>query len=264
MRHTIPAPAVRPRRPWSDSLALQREVSVIDEWAAQLIAAPWLNQDKRAGARRTFGTHEFDLGYVFWRILPLGEAEDVGSGRTVVDRQNGEQTYWPSVPVSGVVEMYRDYRRENPVPTLTWDPVAQARHDRVRAPFPSRVTHLRLADGRLRIARTMKGEGTPQPHPIVREFLDRLPVELRERGHDRCSEVAAISDALHAEDARRAAVLSLDDARTQVLRGADVVTYRVREPGDPLGGQPVPPCLSCQALLRHCGFGLQAPAEETR
>jgi hypothetical protein len=226
-------------------LPVQREVSVIDEWEAQLIAAPWLNQDKPVGARRAFGQHEFDLGYVFWRVLPLGDAEDVGSARTVVDKSNGEQTYWPSVPVTTVVEMYREYRQEHPLAPLTWDPVAQARHDRGHAGYPSRVTHLRLAAGLQRIARSMKGDATPNPHPTVREFLDQLPVELRERGYDRCSEVAAVSDALYA---------------SQDLRGADIVTYRVSEPGDPLSGQPVPPCLSCQALLRHLGFALQEPS----
>jgi YwqJ-like deaminase len=232
---------------------LRREVSVVDEWEARLIAAPWLNQDKPVGAGRTVGARVFDLGYVFWRVLPLGEAQDVGSGRTVVDRHNGEQTYWPSAPVDTVIEMYREYRSEHPVAPLTWDPVAQARHDRVRAPFPSRVTHLRLADGRLRIARTMKGDGTPVPHPVVAQFLAGLPVGRRERGYDRCAEVAAISDALYAAGPQPAPL--------DVFRGAEIVTYRVQEPGDPLGGQPVPPCLSCQALLRHCGFALQAPTE---
>jgi hypothetical protein len=238
---------------------------VIDEWAAQLIAAPWINQDKPVGAPVSFGLHEFDLGYLFWRVLPLGESADVGSGRTVIDRQNGEQTYWPSAPVDTVVDMYRDFRRATPAAPLTWDPVAQARHERLRAPFPGRVTQLRLADGRLRIARGMKGDGTPVPHPIVRDFLDGLPVELRERGYDRCSEVAAISDLLYADDARRPLAgeppLTLGLVRDELLRGADLVTYRIREPADPLGGQPVPPCLSCQALLRHCGFALQAPTE---
>jgi YwqJ-like deaminase len=238
---------------------------VIGEWEAQLIAAPWISQDGSVGAGRAFGQREFDLGYVFWRVLPLGEGEDVGSGRTIIDRFNGEQTYWPSGPVDAVVEMYREYRRDHPVPELTWSPLAQARHDRRRVPYPSRITHLRLAGGRLRMSRTMKGDGTPNPHRIVREFLDGLPVRLRERGHERCSEVAALSDALHAEDARRTAAeepaLSLDEVRERVLRGADLVTYRLGEPDDPLNGQPVPPCLSCQALLRHCGFALQAPTE---
>jgi hypothetical protein len=242
-------------------------VTVIGEWEARLVAAAWLNQDKPVGAQRAFGQYEFDLGYVFWRVLPLGDPQDVGSGRTVVDRENGELTYWPSVPAETVADLYRDFRREHPVAPLTWDPVVQARHDRVRAPYPSRVTHLRLAGGRLRVGHTMKGDGTPRPHPIVADFLAQLPVPVRERGYDRCAEVAALSDALYAEDAERAArgrpAATLDEVRDQVLRGADLVSYRIREPDDPLGGQPVAPCLSCQALLRHCGFALQAPAEVT-
>ncbi len=73
----------------------------------------------------------------------------------------------------------------------------------------------------------------------------------------------AISDAPHAEDARRAAggqpPISIDEARAEWFRGAEVVTYRVREPGDPTGGQPTPPWFSCMALLRHFGFALQSP-----
>ncbi|HKT03697.1 MAG TPA: YwqJ-related putative deaminase [Rugosimonospora sp.] len=239
---------------------------MIDEWGARLIAAAWLNQDQPVGAQRAYGQHEFDLGYVFWRVLPLGEARDVGAGRSVVDRDSGEQTYWPSVPAEAVADMYRQYRRAHPVAPLTWDPLVQARHDHTRAPYPSRVTHLRLAGGQLRMARTMKGDGSPNPHPVVRDFLAGLPVTQRERGYDRCSELAALSDAMHAEDAGRAArgepPMTLAEVRERVLRGAELVTYRIREPADPLGGQPAPPCLSCQALLRHCGFALQAPTEE--
>jgi hypothetical protein len=241
---------------------------MVDEWEAQLIAAAWVHQDKPVGAARTVGMHEFELGYVFWRVLPLGLAEDVGSGRAIVDRGTGELTYWPSAPVPTVVELYRAHRAEYPAAPLTWDPVAQARHDRLRVSYPAHVTQLRLADGRLRIGHSMKGDGIPRPHAIVREFLDRLPVELRERGHDRCAEVAAISDTLYAEDARRGAAgeppVSLTEVRDQLLRGADLVTYRIREPDDPLGGQPTPPCLSCQALLRHCGFTLRPPSEDVR
>ncbi|GAA4707070.1 YwqJ-related putative deaminase [Phytohabitans rumicis] len=232
---------------------------MIDQWEAQLIAAPWVNQDKSVGLVRTAGVHEFDLGYVFWRVLPPGESEDVGSGRAVVDRRNGELTYWPSVPVPEVVEQYRAYREQVPVATLTWDPVVRARHLRVRAAFPENATHLRLPDGRVRISHSMRGEGTPRPHRLVAQFLDELPVAYRERGYERCSEVAAVSDALYAEEAKRSADVSLDSARTEVFRGADLVTYRIREPGDPTAGEPTPPCVSCQALLRHFGFALQGP-----
>ena len=54
----------------------------------------------------------------------------------------------------------------------------------------------------------------------------------------------------------------IQSVRTVFLPGADVVTYLVREPGDPAGGLPAPPCRSCHALLRHCGFTLQAPVGE--
>jgi hypothetical protein len=236
---------------------------MIDQWEAELIASSWLYQDKPVGVALEPGVHEFDLGFVFWRQLPLGEAVDIGSGRIVVDRDNGELTYWPSVPPTEVAEQYRAFRREVPVAPLTWDPVVRAEHDRLRASFPENVTHLRLADGRLRMSRSMKGSGTPNLHPLVREFLAELPVPYRERGNDRCSEVAALSDALHAEDARRAAngeaPTTLAEARGDLLRGADLVTYRVREPGDPTGGQPAPPCVSCRALLGHLGFALQSP-----
>jgi hypothetical protein len=124
-----------------------------------------------------------------------------------------------------------------------------------------------LADGRLRIGHSMKGDGTPRHHRLVQDFLDQLPPSQRERGNDRCAEAATLSDTLHAEDARRsltdAAPLTVESADTELLRGASLVSYRIREPYDPLGGQPVSPCRSCQALLGHLGFTLQAPAEES-
>ncbi|MDQ7907793.1 YwqJ-related putative deaminase [Phytohabitans sp. ZYX-F-186] len=239
------------------------EASVLGEWEAKLIAAPWAYQDKPVGAERSLGMREFDLGYVFWREFPQGDAAGIGAGQIVVDKATGELTYWPSVPPDTVALMYQDYRREAPAAPLTWDPVARAEYDRLRATFPENVTHLRLADGRLRRGRSMKGAGSPNLHPLVAAFLTSASPAYRERGGDRCAEVAAISDALHAEDARRAAAgqppVGIDEARAELLRGAEVVTYRVREPGDPTGGQPSPPCVSCMALLRHFGFALQSP-----
>jgi YwqJ-like deaminase len=228
---------------------------VIDQWEAQLIAAPWVFQGKPVGAPRTSGMLEFDLGYVFWRVSPLGQPEDVGAARAVVDKVNGELTYWPSVEAEAVAERYRAFRSQTPPAPLTWDPVVRARHDRIRAPYPENVTHLRLADGRLRIGHSMKGDGEPNLHPFVAAFLADLPAAYRERGNDRCSEVAVLSDILHAER-----TVSVEEARTGVLRDAELVTYRIREPGDPTGGEPTAPCVSCVALLRHFGFALQPPA----
>ncbi|MFC7548800.1 YwqJ-related putative deaminase [Plantactinospora sp. GCM10030261] len=242
---------------------------MVDRTDAELIAAPWLSQDSSLVELPEFGMHEFDLGWVFWRTLPSGDPRAVGAGRAVVDRRNGEMTYWSSVPVEMVVEQYRAFRERVPVAPLTWDPVAQARRDRVRTQYPVNMTHLRLADGRLRIGRGMKGDAIPHLHRLVRDFLDELPVRFRERGNDRCSEVAVLSDLLHQEDTSRAAVgeppLSIEQVRDELLRGADLTTYRVREPADPAGGHPTAPCVSCQVLLRHVGFALQPPTgEETR
>lgn len=239
---------------------------MINEREAREIVAPWVNQDKEIGDARTVGMQEFDLGWVFWRVLPPGTPEDVGSGRAVVDRSNGELTYWPSVPAENVIDLYREYRAETPAAPLTWDPVARARHDRLRAPFPENVTHLRLADGRLRIGRSMKGDASPDLHPLVRDFFLQLPVQRRMRGSDRCSELAVISDTLHAEDSRRSAAgeppLTAELVSDELLRGADLVTFQVREPGDPRSGQPTAPCLSCQALLEHFGFAGPTPTED--
>lgn len=235
---------------------------MIDRWEAQLIAASWVYQGARPGAAPGIGIDEFDLGYVCWRA---GTREPLGAGRVVVDRTNGELTHWPSVPAEVVAQRYRAYRAEYPASPLTWDPVARARHDRLRAPFPENVTHLRLADGRLRTARSMRGGGTPNLHPLVRAARDQQPLGSWVRGSDRCSEVAVLSDLLHAEDARRVAAgaprLSTQVVRDELLRGANLVTYQVREPGDPLDGRPALPCGSCQALLHGLGF---APPGEPR
>lgn len=234
---------------------------MIARWEAMLIAGAWLYQGARPGETPAVGVSEFDLGFVLWRIPADGGRGAFGAGKVVVDRHSGELTDWPSLPAEVVAERYRAYRQRTPVAPLTWDPLVQARHDRLRAPFPQQVTQVRLVDGRLRTARGMKGDGTPDLHPLVGEALDEVPAERRVRGDDRCSEVAAFSDLLHAEDARRSAagepVVTLAEARSELLAAADLVTYQVREPDDPLNGQSAPPCISCQVWLRRFGF---APA----
>ncbi len=210
---------------------------------------------------------EFDVGYVGWGVPPLGAPGGVGAGTTVVDRDTGEVSVWPSFPADSVIRMYREDRaRRIPAPR-TWDPAVAARRALSRAPYPATVTHLTLSDGRVITGESMKGDGEPHLHPLVRQALAAVPQEAWERGRDRCSQIAALSDALHRVDAQRAAdglpTVTAQQARNEIFAGADVVTHRIRESDDPLAGRPAQPCVSCFVVLDAFGFTLQSP-EATR
>ncbi len=233
---------------------------------AELIADRWVNSGGSGERRWTAEIHEFDLGYVVWRAVPPGHPGEIGAPRGIIDRATGEMSMWPSLPIEMVISMYQERAATAASVPHTWDPERQARRDLRRTEFPCNITHLTLADGTLLRARSMRGDGEPDLHRLVREFFASVPANLLERGYDRHAEVAAMSDALHAEDARRAAAgrppVTLDEARTQVLRGAGVVTYRIREPDDPQAGASGPPSLSSLQLLQHLGFALLPPNRE--
>lgn len=102
-----------------------------------------------------------------------------------------------------------------------------------------------------------KGEQPPDLHPIVREFLDALPVGQRERFTGRCPEAVLISRHLTAVEASRSKrasrrPLTQSEAR-KALRGAKLTARRIREDGDPAHGAYAPPCRSCGPLLAHFG-----------
>jgi len=226
------------------------------------IAEKWVANSAPPEVSLTAAVHEFDLGYVVWGRQPPDSPPLFGAGRGIIDRETGELSVWPSLPVEMVIEQFRAQRAERPPAPRTSDPAEQARRDLRRVATPANVTHLTAA-GRLLIARSVKGDDEPNHHRLVRKFLDELAPEHRERGYDRCSEAAVLSDALHAEDARRAAAgeppIRLDQARTDLFGGAGMVTFRVREHGDPVAGKTGPPCISCALLGRHFGFLLSPP-----
>jgi hypothetical protein len=230
---------------------------------ADQIAGKWLSESAPAGASQIPMVQEFDLGYVVWGKRPPGEPPLIGANRGVIDKSTGELSVWPSLPVDMVIAQYRERQRTRPPAPRTWDPAEQARWDLRHPATPTNISHLRLAGG-LVIARSVKGDQPPRHHPLVLDFFrSALARDFRERGYDRCSEAAALSDALHAEDSRRQSLgeppITLDEARHGVFAGAGLVTYRVREPGDPVAGTTAPPCLSCAMLLRHFGFQVRPP-----
>src|SRR5882757_267409 len=230
---------------------------------AERIAEKWVADSAPPDIPLTPAVHEFELGYVVWGKPPPATPPIIGAGRGIIDRETGELSVWPSLPVAMVIEQFRTHRADRPPAPHTWDPAEQARRDLRRIATPANVTHLTLTD-RLVTARSVKGDLEPNHHRLVREFYaNELDPEFRERGYDRCSEAAAFSDALHSEDARRAAggqpPITLEQVRTELFAGAGMVTYRVRESGDPVAGETGPPCISCALLGRHFGFVLQPP-----
>lgn len=226
---------------------------------ADRIAAKWVADSTPPGRTLTAAVHEFDLGYVVWPRQLTTEPPIVGSGRGIIDRETGELSVWPSLPVAMVIEQFRAQRAHRPPSPHAWDPTEQARRDLRRIATPANVTHLML-DGETVIARSIKGDAQPNHHRLVREFYENeLAPEFRERGYDRCSDAAALSDALYLAESRRGAPLALAQARSELFAGAGMTTYRVREAGDPVAGTTGPPCISCALLGRHFGFVLQPP-----
>ncbi|SHN03169.1 YwqJ-related putative deaminase [Cryptosporangium aurantiacum] len=225
---------------------------------ARRIAARWVAESSPDLSPQLY---EFDAGFVVWGA---GADPQLGAGRGVIDRETGELSVWPALPVEVVAQRYRAARTSLPRPRAAGDQLTQVRRDLDRVGTPATITYL-LIDGPPVTARSVKGDSAPQHHPLVEDALQRLPVEFRERGYQRCSEVVALSVALLAEDARRAgagvAPTTLDEARKRVFRGAELVTYRVREPADPQDAVLGAPCLSCLAMLAYFGFDVAPPED---
>nr|WP_229698437.1 YwqJ-related putative deaminase [Wenjunlia tyrosinilytica] len=102
-----------------------------------------------------------------------------------------------------------------------------------------------------------KPEQAPALHPLVRDFLDALPVPQRERFTGRCPEAVLLSQYLTTVDdgrSKRASrkALSLSEAK-RALKHAKLTTRRIREDGDPEHGSFAPPCRSCAPMLDHFG-----------
>ncbi|MFE0464636.1 YwqJ-related putative deaminase [Kitasatospora sp. NPDC058965] len=121
--------------------------------------------------------------------------------------------------------------------------------------LPTVAAALSLKNGEVHTLVGRKADTLPQLHPLVDEFLDRLPVEQRERFTGRCPEVVLLSQYLDSVDAarsKRAAkkALTLHEAR-KAFKGAKLTTVRIREEGDPAHGTHAPPCRSCTPLLEH-------------
>lgn len=86
-------------------------------------ADEWVNHGRSAEQRASVGIHEFDEGYIVWRAEsgtePGGTTPGertrppvtIGGGRGVIDKETGEFSTWPSLPVSTIAEQYKLRRK---------------------------------------------------------------------------------------------------------------------------------------------------------
>ncbi|MBB4957027.1 YwqJ-related putative deaminase [Micromonospora polyrhachis] len=113
-----------------------------------------------------------------------------------------------------------------------------------------------LIDGVVHTHTSVRGDLAPELHPMVRRFLNELPIEQRERFLGWCAEPVLISDRLY-EAERVGGPISPARARS-LLWGARIRLTRVREPADPRHGESQLPCRSCATLLDWFGVEVSA------
>lgn len=109
-----------------------------------------------------------------------------------------------------------------------------------------------------------KAAQEPRLHPLVRDFLNSLRPEQRERYAGRCPEAVLLSRYLTTAEAARGKragrrPMTRGEAR-RALKHAKITARRIREEGDPWHGSYAPPCRSCAALLAHFGVRTVDPA----
>ncbi|MCZ7473366.1 SUKH-3 domain-containing protein [Micromonospora sp. WMMC273] len=226
---------------------------MIERQQAEQIASVWARRDSdRLGFPCTPEVEEFDLGYVVSSVVSTEARALPGDlPTTVIDKETGEVSTWPRVPATAVERMYRQRRPAEPRPPRTVDPAAQLLRELTRLPTPGAAAHLTL-DGRQHVAQGAKGDVEVRHHPLVQSYLDDLPAGHLVRGGERHAEMIVVSDALYEHDHRRATEglppLSIEDAR-DLLGTSRIESFRIREAGDPLGGQADLPCDSCVRFL---------------
>jgi hypothetical protein len=219
---------------------------VITRADAEEIAVRWARSESE---QRGYGCEpvleEFDLGFVIWTRQPPAVLPAPGDGaRTVIDRETGVLSTWPSIPPEDIAALYRE-RRPNPSGTV--DPsVALLRLTR-RRPSPTTVAHLGTERGLFR-AQGAKGDQVINHHPLVAAYLATVDPTARVRGVERHAELIVISDALHEADRTRSTPITLDEARAWLIN-ARFEAFLVREKDDPDGGREIRPCETCLGAL---------------
>lgn len=131
---------------------------------------------------------EFDLGWAVWTVPPDGDSPPIGLGKTVLDKETGGVTHWPSWPTSVLAT---EYAAAAPKPSPT--PQAPG-----VLPLLTRERFIESPDGRVWRAESWPAEAPPPHHPLVAQWL--LEQERLVRGVERHAELLVLSTALHDDD----------------------------------------------------------------
>ncbi|MEU1688599.1 SUKH-3 domain-containing protein [Micromonospora sp. NPDC005707] len=226
---------------------------MIERQQAEQLAAVWARRDsERLGFPCTPVVEEFDLGYLVTSTVSAEARALPGDlPTTVIDKETGELSTWPRVPADVVEQMFRQRRPGASPAPRTVDPAGQLLREITRLPTPGAAAHLTV-DGRTHVAHGAKGDVELHHHPLVRSYLDELPTGHLVRGGDRHAEMIVVSDVLHEQDHLRATEnrppLTIEEARA-ILGTSRLEVFRIREPGDPVGGPAELPCDSCITFL---------------
>ena len=228
-------------------------MAALDRTDAEQRAQQWV-ESVAPGAEAVL--YEFDLGWVISARFPPTTPYPLGLPSMVLDRESGELVVGGTIPPEDIAEWYaRGF--QPPEQELPDGPQSRT--------YPSTMSKLTIAE-RSWVARSRRSDTDRILHPIVSTFFDAMPPEYKERGVERSAEAAVFSEMFIAEEIARAEAgrprLSLEDAR-ELVQGARLETYRIREDDDPAAGTVHRSTLPILLFLDFLGLS-PAAAEPTR
>jgi len=128
---------------------------------------------------------EFEHGWAVWTAPPVGDTPPIGLGKTVLDKETGGVTHWPSWPTSVLAT---EYAAAAPKPRAA--PQAPG-----VLPLLTRERWIESPDGRVWRAESWPAQAPPPHHPLVAQWLSEQDKLVR--GVERHAELLVLSAALH-------------------------------------------------------------------
>ncbi len=157
------------------------------------LAARYADSQTRSTGQAWRGmVEEFEHGWAVWVAPPPDVQPVIGAGnKTVLDRNTGLISHWPSWPVHTLAEVYSTERHKIRRQQIVHEPPPGATFA-----VWNLVTIL-APDGRNWRQRSDNGDRPSAHHPLVRQWLSAEPPDHVVRGAERHAHLFALSEALH-------------------------------------------------------------------